>query len=181
MWPNGDLTKETEEYRMVKHLLGATPSPSVANFCLRKTAQLYQEEFDAGVVETVKRNMYVDDMMKSTSTTENAVGVASQLRKSLERGGFRLTKWYINDSDLLATIPEPEGAKLGVTLELEKRPTESALGLKWNTEEDTFVWEVLEKILHSVNQKPMTRRGIVSDVYSLFDQLGFIAPYIMKE
>jgi len=47
-----------EEYRMVKHLFGATSSPSVANFCLRKTAQLYQEEFDAEVVETVKRNMH---------------------------------------------------------------------------------------------------------------------------
>ena len=29
---------------------------------------------------------------------------------------------------------------------LEKLPTESALGLKWNTEEDKFVCEVLEKI-----------------------------------
>ena len=87
-WPNGDLTKEMEEYRMVKHLFGDKSSPSVANFCLRKTAQLY--------VETVKRNMYVD-IVKSTSTTENAAGLASQLCKLLERGGFRLTKWYSND------------------------------------------------------------------------------------
>jgi len=137
-WPNGDLTKEMEECRMVKHLLGATPSPSVANFCLRKTAQFFQEEFDAGVVETVKRNMYVDDMMKSTSTTENAVGVASQLRKSLEKVGFRLTKRYSNDSELLATIPESKRAKSVVNLELEKLPTESALGLRWNTEEGTL-------------------------------------------
>ena len=42
------------------------------------------------------------------------------------------------------------------------------------------MWEVFEKTLHSVNQKPMTRRGIVSAVYSLFDLLGFIAPYVMK-
>ena len=32
-WPNTDLSKELEEYRMVKHLFGATSSPSVANFC----------------------------------------------------------------------------------------------------------------------------------------------------
>ena len=35
-WPNGDLTKEMREYGMVKHLFGATSSPSVANFCLRQ-------------------------------------------------------------------------------------------------------------------------------------------------
>ena len=29
-------------------------------------------------------------------------------------------------------------------------------------------------------QKPVTRRSIVSIVYSLFDPLGFIAPFIMK-
>ena len=32
LWlPNGDLTKEMKEYRMAKHLFGATSSPSVAN------------------------------------------------------------------------------------------------------------------------------------------------------
>ena len=30
------------------------------------------------------------------------------------------------------------------------------------------------------NQRAMTRRGIVSAVYSTFDPLGFIAPYVMK-
>ena len=119
------------------------------------------------MVETVKRNMYVDDMMKSTGTTEKAVGLASQLSKLLEKGGFRLTKWYSNDRELLATIPESERAKSVVNLELEKLPRESALGLKWNTEEGKFVWEVLEKILHSVNQKPVTRRGIVSCLFPL--------------
>ena len=67
-----------------------------------------------------------------------------------------------------------------VNLELEQLPTESALGLKWNIEEDKFVWEVMEKMLQRVSQKPVTRRGIVSAVYSLFDPLGFIAPYAMK-
>ena len=141
---------------------------------------MYQEEFDAEVVERVKRNMCVDDMMKSTGTTEKAVGLASQLCKLLEKGGFCLTKWYGNDREMLATIPESERAKSVVNLELKKLPTEGALRLKWNTEEDKFVWEGSEKILHSVNQKPMTRRGIVSAVYSLFDPLGFIAPYVIK-
>ena len=52
---------------MVKQWFGVTSSPSVANFCLRKIAQLHQEEFDKEVIiETVNRDMYVDDMMKST-------------------------------------------------------------------------------------------------------------------
>ncbi|XP_022780505.1 uncharacterized protein LOC111321804 [Stylophora pistillata] len=179
-WPNGDLRKEMKEYRMVKHLFGATSSPCVANFCLRKTAQSYQEEFEKEVVETVNRNMYVEVMMKSTSTTGKAISLASQLRMLLEKGGFRLTKWYSNDREVMATIPESERAKSVANLELEQLPTESVLGLKWNIEEDKFVWEVMEKMLQRVSQKPVKRRGIVSAVYSLFDPLGFIAPYAMN-
>lgn len=65
-------------------------------------------------------------------------------------------------------------------LELGQLLTESALGLKWNIEEDKFVWEVMERMLQRVSQKPVTRRRVVSAVYSLFDPLGFIAPYAMK-
>lgn len=67
-----------------------------------------------------------------------------------------------------------------VNLELERLTTETALGLKWNIEEDKFVWEVLEKILKQENKKPVTRRGIVFAVYSLFNPLGLITLYVMK-
>lgn len=85
---------------------------------------MHQEEFDAEVEETMKRNMYVDDMMKSTSTTEKAVSLASQLRRLLEKGDFHLTKWYSNDREVLATISESERAKSVVNLELERLPTD---------------------------------------------------------
>ena len=87
-WPNGDLSGEMEEYRMVKHLLGATSSPSIANFCLQKTAESHGREFEADTVETVKRNMYMGDLMKSNSTTEKSIVLGSQLRKLLAGGLF---------------------------------------------------------------------------------------------
>lgn len=80
----------------------------------------------------------------------------------------------------MSTIPESKRAKSVVNLEVGQLPTESALGLKWNTEEEKFEWEVLEKILQSMNQIPMIRRGIMSAVYSPFDPLGFLTPYVMK-
>ena len=142
--------------------------------CLRKTAQLQREQFDEEVIEAVNCNVYVDNMMKSMSTTKKTISLASQLQTLLEKGTFRLTKWYSNGREVMATIPESKRAKL-----VEQLPTESAFGLKWNIEEDKFVWEVPE-MLRRVSQKPVTCRGIVSAVYSLFDPLGFIAPYAMK-
>ena len=46
---------------MKKHIFGATSSPSCANFCLKKTATLNQEDFDTETVRTVDKNMYVDE------------------------------------------------------------------------------------------------------------------------
>ena len=65
-------------------------------------------------------------------------------------------------------------------LELDKLPTESVLGIKWNTEEDMFVWDVSDRMLQVVNENSVTWRAIVSAVYSLFDPLGFIAPFVMR-
>ena len=71
---------------MVKHFLGATLSISIANFCLRKTADLYGEEFETEVVGTVKRNTYEDNMMRCASTTEKAITLVGHLRRpSLKR------------------------------------------------------------------------------------------------
>ena len=118
--------------------------------------------------------------MKSLNDTNEAIGLLSQLRQLLEKGGFRLTRWYSNSRELLATIPESERAKSVKNLELDQLPTESALGIKWNTEEDVFVWDVSDRMLQVVNENSITRRAIVSAVYSLFDPLGFITPFVMK-
>ena len=37
-WENGDLNKTPSEYQMVRHIFGATDSPSSANYSLKRTA-----------------------------------------------------------------------------------------------------------------------------------------------
>ena len=179
-WANNDLNEEPTEYRMVKHVFGATSSPSCANFCLKKTATSFGGEFDKEVAETVDKNMYVDDLMKSVASVDRAVILAKQLRELLQKGGFKLTKWLSNNREVLATIPENERAKSVVNLDIDDLPTESALGLKWNVEDDMFIWEVGDETLDQMQRKAFSKRGILSVVSSLFDPLGMIAPFIMK-
>ena len=179
-WPDGDLPKEPGECRMMKHLFGATSSPSCANFCLQKTASTYQEEFEPDTIQTVMRNRYVDDLMKSVSSPEAAIKLSTQLRELLMKGGFRLTKWLCNDRDVLVEIPEHERASSVVNLDIGDLPTTCTLGLKWNVEADKLIWDVSTKFKHLVETKPVTRRGILAIVSSLFDPLGFIAPYTME-
>ena len=43
--------------------------------------------------------------------TKKAANLAIQLHRLLEKGGFRLKKWYSNDREVLAAILESERAK----------------------------------------------------------------------
>ena len=156
-WPNGDLSGEMEECQMVKHLFGATSSPSIANFCLQQTAKLNRREFEADTVETVKHNTYVDDFYEVEEYHQNSHCVSESTPRTACK------RWFLFDD-----------------LDKEKLPTETKLGLKLSIEEDKFVWEVTAKVLRRVSQEPVTNRGIVSAVNSLFDPLGFLAPYAMK-
>ena len=104
-WPKGDLKAKAEEFQMLVHLFGATSSPSCANFALRKTAEDNRKDFDLSVIETVNRNFYVDDCLKSVATIESALHFVNELPRLLQRGGFNLTKWVSNRREVTTAIP----------------------------------------------------------------------------
>lgn len=80
----------------------------------------------------------------------------------------------------MESIPELERAEDIVSLEMERLLTQSVLGLKWNINDDNFVWDVVEKFENLVCEKTLTKRSMLSVVYSLFDLLGCLAPSILK-
>ncbi len=87
-------------------LFGAVFSPSCANFALRKTAEANSQRFDFEVINTVRRNFYVDDCLKSVPSESEAIRLTADLRRLLERGGFNLTKWVSNSRKLIESLPE---------------------------------------------------------------------------
>jgi hypothetical protein len=109
-WPEGDLTRQPEEFQMCVHLFGGVSSPSCASFALRKTAEDNEEEFDEETVAAVKRNFYVDDCLKSVESDSKAIRLVQQLRNLLSKGGFNLTKWISNSREVIEFIPEDERA-----------------------------------------------------------------------
>ena len=95
---------------MKDHLFGSTSLPSCANVYLRKTAQDNIENFAHEVINTVQKNFYVDDCLKSVQSSCTAIDLRSQLCKLLQKGGFWLTKWSSNSKDVLEKIPKAERA-----------------------------------------------------------------------
>lgn len=100
-WPKGNLEQELVQYRMNVHLFGAVSSPSVACYALRKAADDNAHKFSAEVTDTVKCNFYVDDLLKSLPSEEDAILMIQDLKAICQAGGFKLTKWFSNSREVL--------------------------------------------------------------------------------
>lgn len=109
------------------------------------------------------------------STEQEAIDLASDVRKLCAEGGFCLTKWVSNSRKVLLSIPEEQRASGIKDLDLDQDflPIERALGMQWCTENDTFTYKI------KVQEKPFSRRGILSVVNSIYDPLGFLVPLIL--
>ena len=173
-WPDGNLDSQPEEYQMRVHLFGGASSPSCANFALKKTAEENKTDFDVQTVETVMLNFYVDDCLKSVPTDQEAFNLADQLHKLLARGGFNLTKWLSNSKKVLESLPESERAAQVKSLDFDKLPIERALGVQWDVSSDHFGFTIV------IKDRPATRRGLLSIISSIYDLLGFVAPFILN-
>jgi hypothetical protein len=112
-WPDGDLNKSPEQYKMMRHIFGATDSPSCCNYVVKRTAQDNQNQFSQAAVAAVKREMYVDDFLKSVDMSpQEAMQLVQEVVELLGKGGFRITKLYSNNREILSAIPQDERANL---------------------------------------------------------------------
>ena len=71
-WPEGDLNRPLEEYRMTVHIFGATSSPCCACFALRKTAEERSNKTTVEAAKTIERNFYMDDCLTAVASEKKA-------------------------------------------------------------------------------------------------------------
>ena len=141
-WPQGDLNADPQEFQMLVDLFGATSSPSCANFALRRTADDNSNDFDSMIVDTVKKNFYVDDCLKSVRKDEEGVALIRGLTKLLARGGFHLTKWVSNSAKVIASVPVEERSGSAKDLNFDQPNIQRALGVSWDVVSDEFTLKV---------------------------------------
>ncbi|KAK3726566.1 hypothetical protein QZH41_001952, partial [Actinostola sp. cb2023] len=174
-WENGNLQRTPDEYRMTVHLFGAKSSPGCSNYGLKKIADDYEDEFGSKVADFIRNDFYVDDGLKSLPTEEQAISMVQKSKQMCARGGLRLHKFTSNSRQVIESIPPEDRAKDLKELDLQQSslPLERALGVQWYVENDVFQFKIV------IQDKPLTRRGILSTVSSIYDPLGFIAPVVL--
>ena len=111
-WPDGDLTQEPHEYCMTVHLFGAASSPECSNFALKCTAEDGEKTFGARAAETLKKNLYVDDALKSFPTEKDAIELLQAVEGMCAKGGLNLSKFVSNGREVMMSVPEDRAKEI---------------------------------------------------------------------
>ena len=175
LWRDLNTSRPPDVYQMDRIIFGARCSPASASYVLRKTAEdkVTDSCTDLAAADAVFNHFYMDDFLSSAPDLNSAVSSLRAVTDLVARGGFKLTKWLSNGRDVLASIPESERAAAAADLSTSL-PTERVLGLLWDTELDQLKLQVQPRTV------PPTKRGILRMAASIYDPLGFAAPFTLR-
>lgn len=164
------------DYRMRVHVFGNTPSPAVAIYCLRRAAKEAESEFGSDVRAFIERDFYVDDALKSFATESEAINLVKRAQEMLFHNSLRLHKITSNSAAVVAEFPPEDLANSIKDLDFatDNVPVQRSLGISWNIVTDAFTFQVQQ------DDKPFTRRGVLSTINSIFDPLGFLSPVTIQ-
>ena len=173
---DNDPSKRIIENKMTVHLFGNGPSPAIATFGLRKTADDGEEKYGKETRDFVHRNFYVDDGLTSCPTENEAITLIRNAQSMLATANLRLHKVVSNSVLVMEAFPAEDHAKNIKDLDLRRDvlPSQRSLGVHWNIEKDHFTFHV------SMPEKPFTRRGVLSVINSVYDPLGLVSPVILE-
>ena len=120
-------------------------------------------------------DFYVDDGLKSVPSVKTAIDLIRNTQAMCAKAGLRLHKFSSNKKEVIQAVAPEDRAKGLQELDLacDPLPIERTLGIMWCAESDTFQFRII------IQDRPLTRRGILSTLCSVYDPLGFVAPLIL--
>lgn len=115
----------------------------------------------------------MDDCLRSVKSEQTAITHLKDLMSLFKKGEFHLAKWLPNSCEVMESIPTSEHATSVKDFDFDRAPVERVLGMRQHIATDTFGFKITMK------DRPTTRRGILLVVSSVYDPLGFVAPFIL--
>nr|CDJ83930.1 Retrotransposon domain containing protein [Haemonchus contortus] len=151
-------------YRFTRVTFGLNASP----FLLAATINFHLETstYDNKIATNIKDNMYVDNLLLTAETREEALHQYREAKKIFNELNMNMREFASNDPDVRAQFDEKDkGTSTSVKV----------LGINWNTTTDTLVAKC--------NMQPLeliTKRTVLHTIASVYDPLGWISPLMVR-
>ena len=108
-------------------------------------------------------------MVSGVDQESQAIQYYRLSRGIMQDANMNLQQWSSNSTELSCLVHEDSTGS--------QRKTCGVLGLKWNLEEDTI--QLQQKPVTLPEEKPCTKRQVLSSLSSVFDPIGFISPVVV--
>ena len=157
------------------HLFGAASSPGCANYGFKKAPDDGETDFGKNAANFMQRDFYVDDGLKSVKGVDTAIELIQKMQGMCAKAGLKLHKFSSNKKEVIQAVAPEDRAKGLQDLDLTRDPLpiERTLGIMWCAETDGFQFRIV------IQDRLLTRRGILSTVCSVYDLIGLVAPLIL--
>ncbi|XP_055915334.1 uncharacterized protein LOC129948382 isoform X1 [Eupeodes corollae] len=167
-------------YVMLVMTFGSTCSPSCAECIKNLNAKEFQDRFSRAV-QSILHNHYVDDMLDSVDSEDEAIQLARDVHYVHSQGGFQIRNWVSNSKTVLSALNTKSVDTINLSSERELA-TEKVLGMWWSTSDDSFVFKISNRYKNEDvlrGEKRPTKREVLSLLMTIFDPLGLLAFYVM--
>ena len=150
-------------------------SPNCSSYALKRTSVDYQIDFGEDAATTPQKKIYLDYMLKSSPDVEAAIDLIFRVRGLCAAGCFNLTKFISNNVEEVQAISNEHVRKNVNLKKLEKPKSQSGkeMSLIWNTDTDACGYNI------SMQDKPLSKRVMLSELSSVHDPLGLVAPFLL--
>ena len=168
LWRNMDTTIDPETYVITAVNMGDKPSGAIATIALKQTAEMAEQSYpEASAI--VSGSTYVDDIIDSVDSIENAERLTRNIEHILKKGNFHMKEWTISGQQNNVCIDQSE---------------EKVLGIFWNPYLDCFYFKVKLKYFkeNEVDNVStiLSKRVALSIVNGIYDPLGLATPFTVR-
>jgi Mor family transcriptional regulator len=189
LWRNLE-NRQPDIYLITRVNMGDRPAAAISSEAIYKTADLFHSEYPE-VACLLKNSTYVDDIVESRSSHEEALQLARDTTHVLTEAGFTIKHWlFSGESAPRADLYTPADS-------VDTAQTIQVLGVTWVPVTDKIVFRAKlnfskkKKGVYcrpdlSVDQIPkeipdfLTRRSVLEQVMRIYDPLGLLSPFTLK-
>ncbi|XP_008484590.1 uncharacterized protein LOC103521259, partial [Diaphorina citri] len=154
-------------YFLNRVTFGNTASPYLSQRVIRQLALDNEKEFPL-VKPVVFDSFYMDDLTTSVMELDEALELHSQLVTCFKKASFDLVKWASNSPEFVSNIAED--VSISSLIDWDANQSLKILGMGWNPTSDLFSFQV------DVQDRPCTKRLVLSNLAKIWDPLGLISP-----
>ena len=157
----------------MRALFGLTCSPFLLNGVLNEHLKSWKTKRPE-LVEEIRKNLYVDDLMTGGATITEVKEKKSQAREIFEDATFKLHKWHSNVKELVSPTTNDEEVTFAKQELGDEKAQTKLLGLSWDKSKDSL------SVTLDHEGYGTTKRSVLSQLAKIYDPLGLVSPMTLQ-